>query len=252
MVVKTTVEVDGFSIIGTGIDPDVFIAVTKARAEVIERIASSDLNPDNRLDFAGLFTYRTPTQWCSTGTAAHTDLKYATFAATAELIERDAVAKWLGLCPIGEVVFTLDNVKVYRIPCQYQGWFVCVAERTEVDPENGTERLTQLTGAARKNLAEAAEKAWQESFVRAVLPQAFQATRLPSIIERELPVGQAVLPELTRRVWINQSDLVVVRVAGPDFADFRRGITAKAANEYIEFVGTQVCRVKELQRNWYC
>lgn len=234
-------DVQGVRVYATGIADSYSLAATKARSELVERIVTSDLMNS---DVTGLFTYKTPTQWCSTGAAAHPDRYTALEKSTAEIVERDAVACWLSFSTPCQIVEERDGVQIVRITTPYRGWFVCVAIRDEGDQR-------QLTGAAARRLHQAVDAAYLEAFVRTTLPVDFLKSRLPAFVYGDIVQATHDAPTLLLREW-KVDDLNIVKQFSKGVADFRRGIPAVALSKYQSMLGEGIWQPQQLQRDWYC
>lgn len=223
--VNSNVRIDGFLVRGTGFAPDYATAALKARSELIERIYTSDLVNE---DTSGLFTYRQPPFWCSTGAAAHPNREVCLQNSLSEIIERDMLSCWMGISRIYQPITVVHDIELWKIPCIYKDWNVVVSVRRQ-------ENKTQIQAAASKVLEDAMLKAFYEAFLRPTLDETFLDSRLPKFEIGSFKEGSLPEPDLFLREW-KVEDLFVTKYYGFHVGDFRRGISPIKADAYTKFM----------------
>lgn len=238
--VSSSVTIDGYYIPSTGFGDTYTLAALKARSELIERIYTSDLMNE---DSTGLFTYRHPTYWCSTGSAAHPDREICLSNSMAEIIERDMLACWMAISRVYAPITIIHNIELWEIPCMYKDWYVIVSVKRQLD-------RTQITCAASKDINVAMVKAFYEAFLRPTLPPAFIDSRLPTFTVGDIKRGDYPAPDLFLREW-KVDDLFVTKYYGYHVSDFRRGISTIKSAEYIKFMGLSEWTQLQLHRSWF-
>lgn len=237
--VNMSAKVEKWTIGGVGFASTHSLAALKARSELIERIYTSDLKQE---DTTGLFTYRKPSYWCSTGAAAHPDRDICLESSLGEIIERDSVSCWFAMSRTYSPLETIHGVELVEIPCMYQGWHVVVSIRKQND-------RTAIQSGSGRTLEEAMLKAFQESFLRVDLASEFAASRLPELTSGIIKHGNEPAPTLFLREW-QCDELFVVKQYSYQCGDMRRGVPQLKADKYKEFLGDPECKQIPIHFNW--
>jgi hypothetical protein len=239
IIVRMASQVEKWNIGATGFATTHSLAAMKARSELIERIYATDLMQE---DTTGIFTYRTPTYWCSTGTAAHPDRDQCLENSLAEIIERDMVSCWFAISRTYSSITNINTRELVEIPCMYKGWHVVVSIRREND-------CTAIQAAASRNLEDAMLKAFYESHLRTTLPDTFKSSRLPELKEGKIKHGDLAEPELFLREW-KYEDLFLLKQYSHQCGDMRRGVPALKAAAYKKFIGEPECIQIPISFSW--
>jgi hypothetical protein len=237
--VRINVKIEKWTIHASGFDPKPELAAIKARSELVERIYTSDLANE---DTTGLFTYRKPAYWCSTGAAAHPDRDQCLENSLAEIIERDSVSCWFSMSRTYEHLTTIKDIELWKIPCIYKGWNVVVSRKKQGD-------RTQIQAGASRLLEDAMKKAFWESYLKDEIPPAMTDSRLPNFTPGPVKTGDLNEPYLFLREW-KVDDLFVVKQYSYHTGDMRRGVPLTKVDIYKEFLGDNNCQPIPIHFNW--